>query len=437
MERLTDKSAWKSNSIMTSTRWDMSMAAAAKWALQVRRPRIEPRRGWHRELDHFHCGAHEMATTMAAATKWYGFLLKAASFQCIILVHACIMGAWGGKVGVDELYNMGDDSGMNVEENPNRLDEVHIAAHLIHKLARVLTPHGTLVDVFTSEPVDPSMDLRRAFVERWRPETHTFHLPWGECTITVEDVAMQLGLPIDGEPVSGTTKYNIRLKWIRSRLQQMPLDAVDDVMIQYACCYILYLLDGVLLPDKANNTVHVRYLPLLANFDAIGTYSWGAHVFVGYIEPCAWQQITPSKSVASIWGRQGLPNPPLNIDTFHRQSARNDDGWWPIRLSTWFEVWASRRTEAYHMHIDRADTLRPSQDYYRWYCDRTRRFLSAPEALHDPRTDDIPPGVPAEYGRAPAVRLPDVPQDCRHRRTRRERHQGVSGMGFEEAEFPE
>ncbi|XLU92903.1 hypothetical protein S245_007255 [Arachis hypogaea] len=49
-------------------------------------------------------------------------------------------------------------------------------------------------------------------------------------------------------------------------------------------------------------------------------------------------------------GKQGPPNPPLNIDTFHRQSARNDDGWWPVRLSEWFEVWANRRTDAYRHH---------------------------------------------------------------------------------------
>ncbi|QHO53701.1 uncharacterized protein DS421_2g50270 [Arachis hypogaea] len=45
--------------------------------------------------------------------------------------------------------------------------------------------------------------LLSTFIERWRPETHTFHMPFGECTVTSEDVAYQLGLPIDGEPVSG------------------------------------------------------------------------------------------------------------------------------------------------------------------------------------------------------------------------------------------
>jgi hypothetical protein len=41
-------------------------------------------------------------------------------------------------------------------------------------------------------------------VDRWRLETHTFHLPHGEITVTLQDVAMVLSLPIDGAPVSRT-----------------------------------------------------------------------------------------------------------------------------------------------------------------------------------------------------------------------------------------
>jgi len=37
-------------------------------------------------------------------------------------------------------------------------------------------------------------------IERCRTETHIVHLPLKETTITLEDVAVQLGFSIDGEP---------------------------------------------------------------------------------------------------------------------------------------------------------------------------------------------------------------------------------------------
>ena len=49
--------------------------------------------------------------------------------------------------------------------------------------------------------IDPA--LITSLVERWRPETHSFHLPTTEETVTLKDVAVIWGLPISGRPVTG------------------------------------------------------------------------------------------------------------------------------------------------------------------------------------------------------------------------------------------
>src|SRR6266540_2598433 len=43
--------------------------------------------------------------------------------------------------------------------------------------------------------------LLSALVDRWRPETHMFHLPCGEMTPTLQDVTYLLGLPLVGDAV--------------------------------------------------------------------------------------------------------------------------------------------------------------------------------------------------------------------------------------------
>ncbi|KAL4328637.1 hypothetical protein AHAS_Ahas13G0220000 [Arachis hypogaea] len=40
----------------------------------------------------------------------------------------------------------------------------------------------------------------------WKLETHTFHLPWGEVSITLHDVTYYIGLHTDREPIGGYTR---------------------------------------------------------------------------------------------------------------------------------------------------------------------------------------------------------------------------------------
>ncbi|MBA0747501.1 hypothetical protein Gogos_004412 [Gossypium gossypioides] len=50
--------------------------------------------------------------------------------------------------------------------------------------------------------LDPT--LISVLVEKWRLETHTFHLLCDECTFTLDDVALQFDLPVDGPVVIGS-----------------------------------------------------------------------------------------------------------------------------------------------------------------------------------------------------------------------------------------
>ena len=47
--------------------------------------------------------------------------------------------------------------------------------------------------------------LISTLVERWWPETYTFHLPYGEMSITLQDMEVIYGLPIEGEVLVGPT----------------------------------------------------------------------------------------------------------------------------------------------------------------------------------------------------------------------------------------
>ena len=51
--------------------------------------------------------------------------------------------------------------------------------------------------------------LITCLVERWRPETHTFHVPIGEMTIMLQDVVIILSLRIDKPAVIGTYVFDV------------------------------------------------------------------------------------------------------------------------------------------------------------------------------------------------------------------------------------
>ena len=64
-----------------------------------------------------------------------------------------------------------------------------------------LLPFARLVEYTGEKRLTYDHSLLTCLVDRWRPETHTFHFPWGEMAPTLQDVSYLLGLPLAGEPI--------------------------------------------------------------------------------------------------------------------------------------------------------------------------------------------------------------------------------------------
>ncbi|KAH1210878.1 Serine/threonine-protein phosphatase 7 long form [Glycine max] len=113
-----------------------------------------------------------------------------------------------------------------------------------------------------------------AFVERWRPETHTFHLTCGEVIITLQDVSVLLVRPNANALADGNT---LKLSWLTSQFANIQ-DYVDDEehLKMFAHAWILRFIGGVLLVDKSSKRVPMRYLQFLVAFEECSTYAWGA-----------------------------------------------------------------------------------------------------------------------------------------------------------------
>ncbi|MBA0774541.1 hypothetical protein Gotri_009743, partial [Gossypium trilobum] len=140
--------------------------------------------------------------------------------------------------------------------------------------------------------LDPK--LISALIERWRPETHTFHIPCEECTITLEDVQLQLGLPVDGSALTesvqstdwGAVCYDllgaildniyggrIEMSWLRDIFSEPGNDSTEVERIPYARAYILEMIGGYLMPDLSRNLIHLRWLLKLVDFRVAGEFS--------------------------------------------------------------------------------------------------------------------------------------------------------------------
>ena len=155
-----------------------------------------------------------------------------------------------------------------------------------------------------------------AFVERWHEETSSFQLPFGKMTITLDDVACLLHLPIDGMILShGSISRDEAVEWMVAYLGSDLGDALKEVektkgahcrfgylerifkerlkeqrglVIEYGVTeevrrlrdqcvliYLLYLVGIMIFTDKSKWVVDVVYLRYFRDVDLVAGYSWG------------------------------------------------------------------------------------------------------------------------------------------------------------------
>ena len=126
-----------------------------------------------------------------------------------------------------------------------------------------------------------------ALVERWRPDTHTFHMPRGEVSITLQDVEVLLRLLVDGDAITGSTQKTwtevcrdflgfqpinqepymqltgqriLIIRLLEQVAGPLPPNAEKDEAHKYARCYILVLLGDTIFGDKSSDRVHLIWV---------------------------------------------------------------------------------------------------------------------------------------------------------------------------------
>ena len=139
-------------------------------------------------------------------------------------------------------------------------------------------------------------------------DTHVSCAP-RRMTITLHDVAIILGLCIEGPAVTGTCVLNmaelcgemlsvtpppdalrgssISIRWLCDQLSTPAPDA-DKVALEWSAHgFILALMGTFLFADKKGVHVHLCFLPLLRDLTHTATYSWGGAVLAHtYRELC-------------------------------------------------------------------------------------------------------------------------------------------------------
>ncbi|ESQ30324.1 hypothetical protein EUTSA_v10012297mg, partial [Eutrema salsugineum] len=108
--------------------------------------------------------------------------------------------------------------------------------------------------------IHKNTDLILGIAEKWCPETNTFVFPWGEATITLEDVMVLLGFSVLGSPYFAALDSSGEM--IRRKLAREARKFKEDKKVQF----ITQVLWTVRFMDSGDELEHVAFLSLWLSY---------------------------------------------------------------------------------------------------------------------------------------------------------------------------
>ncbi|XP_043804438.1 serine/threonine-protein phosphatase 7 long form homolog [Manihot esculenta] len=217
--------------------------------------------------------------------------------------------------------------------------------------------------------------LITSLVERWRPETHTFMMPVGECTITLQDICVISGLPIDGDAVVGNSIIN----WMMYCQNTLGLVPPTNIM-QGSSLPLSWLVENFNeLPDDTDEEVMVwepysdELLASLPLYCMQGRDIWRAVVPLICFHVVEWHQ--PDRVLRQFGMQQPIPHPPYQPADLHNTSLLSSDSNWITIHAHWIAIWEDRwqrLVEAAPLH----GPLHYHSEYLEWYRRVSHRWIS-------------------------------------------------------------
>ena len=201
------------------------------------------------------------------------------------------------------------------------------------KVKRFGRPHPSVLPFVVNSGLSPLCDilydypdtgLILGFVERWHPETNSFHLPIGEMTISLDDVWSLVHLPITGEfcstepleyedsiqimmtllgvdraMASDELNYcrgaQVRLSWLRDLYNS----CCDNQLWEFAArAYLLHLVGCTIFANKSASFVQTHYLKLFRDLPICRKYAWGVAALVYFYEQLGDASFANTKQLA-------------------------------------------------------------------------------------------------------------------------------------------